>query len=573
MTAVGDTRRARLTSARIVVLLVTATLAGLAASAARPGLALAETYDVYSCEQPNFSAAPIDGWTATTNNANVETENECGEGGLMWAAVLGDRDTPVGAEAVWSFVPPRGTVIHEATLYRYFNNIDNEDTGNGFTFENIVAPYRFSDPLERCGYSAAYHYNCETTGGFMGRTAPDTEVIVPATALVPEEGAPSAGIYVSAGCWGAGGGSEEHCNGGTENPIAFAGLFGATITLEDNSAPTVTVVGGTLTTGTELEGEQTLAITGRDSGSGIYQALLDIDGKQVAATIVDSNSGHCESVGTGANGRPAFLYTVPCALEVNDQYVFFNMADIPDGPHTLSVIVTDAAGNATTVVTRQVIVGRGACNGSCDDQAKLAVSDPKMLKPVTRSYSRSALTLSGSLREPSGAPVAGAALEVMQQPSYTGAPMHAVATTTTDAQGQWTVNIPRGPSRVLLAGWRSHSLDANFASVLEYHERVFADIQLTAPRKVRAGVPFTFRGKLIGGYLPPEGDTVQVEIRYLGRWRTIEAVRSNRRGRFVYGYTFSEGIVGSYLFRASIRNSSNYPYLARASRPVRVRVG
>jgi hypothetical protein len=548
-------------------------LFGLTAPAARPVPALAGTYDVYSCEQPNYSAAPIDGWTATTNNANVETENECGEGGFMWAAVLGDRDTPVGAEAAWSFLPPRGTAIHEAILYRFFNNGDNEDTGGGFTYENLKAPYRFSAPFERCGESAAYHYECSGTGLFMGRTAPNTEVKVPAKDLVPERGGgPAPGIYVIAGCFGTQSIEGEHCNGGTEGAIGYAGLSGATITLEDNSAPTVTAVGGTLTSGTELEGEQNLAITGSDSGSGIYQAILEIDGKPTATTTVDNNNGHCESVGSAPDGRPAFLYTVPCGLEVNDQYVFFNMAGIPDGSHALSVVVTDAAGNATTVLSRQVVVGRGACNGSCDDQAKLAVSDPKLLKPQTRPYKHSALMLSGSLREPSGAPVGGASLEVMQQPSYIGAPLRRIATGTTNAQGQWTVTVPRGPSRVLLVGWRSHALDGNFASVLEYHERVLADIQLTAPRKVRAGVPFAFHGKLIGGYVPREGDIVQVEIRYLGRWRTIETVRSNRRGAFAYGYTFSEGIGGAYLFRASIRNSSNYPYLARASLPVRVKV-
>ena len=106
----------------------------------------------------------------------------------MWAAAIGDKAVPVGSEAVWAFVPPAGTVIHEATLYRTFNNSDNEDTGDGFTFENLKAPYRFSTPFERCGVSTAYHYSCSTTGLFMGRFAPDMEVKVPAEALLPERG-------------------------------------------------------------------------------------------------------------------------------------------------------------------------------------------------------------------------------------------------------------------------------------------------------------------------------------------------------------------------------------------------
>ena len=72
-----------------------------------------------------------------------------------------------------------------------------------------------------------------------------------------------------------------------------------------------------------------------------------------------------------------FCMCVPCTLEVNDQYLSFNLAKIPDGPHKLTVLVTDAAGNATTAFNREVIVGRGACNGTCDDQAKLAASDAR----------------------------------------------------------------------------------------------------------------------------------------------------------------------------------------------------
>lgn len=545
------------------------------APALRPAPARAGTYDVYSCTQPNGAAAPIDGWTPTANSEDVEMVDECGEGGTMWAAVLGDRATPPGAEAVWSFVPSPGTTIREATLYRVFNNSDNQDVDNAFTFERLVAPYRFSTPFERCGESTAYHYECALAGQYPLRSSPETEVKVPSKDLEPGPNGPAAGIYMSVGCMGVQESVEEHCNGGSPGPIAYAGLAGATITLEDDSPPRVSAIGGTLTTGTELEGEQNLAITGTDTGSGIYQAILEVDGQPVQTTTVDNNDGHCENVGQTTDGRPAFLYTVPCALEVNDQYVFFDMAGISDGPHRLTVLVTDAAGNATTVLNREVVVGRGACNGTCDDQAKLVASDEKLLKPVTRRYSKSGLSLSGVLREPAGTAVPDARLEVLQQPSYTGAPLKVVGSTTTNAAGEWQFAVPRGPSRALLVAWRSHALDSGYAAQLEYHEKVFADLALSAPRRVRAGVPFRFRGQLIGGYVPPERSLIEMEIFFLGRWRTIETLRTDSRGGFAYKYTFSPEVAdrASYLFRAVIEYSRAYPFLAAASAPVRVRVG
>jgi hypothetical protein len=555
-------------------LLVTAVALALVTPMVEPSMATAGVYDVFSCSQPNGATASTDGWTPTTNSSDVETENECGEGGYIWAAVLGDKAVPVGSEAVWAFVPPAGTLIHEATLFRTFNNLDNEDTGDGFTFENLKAPYRFSAPFERCGVSTVYHYACSTTGGFMGRFAPNMESQVPVLDLLPEPGGPAPGIYMVAGCWGGLGGSEEHCEGGTTGPIGFAGLTGARITLEDNSSPTVTVVGGTLTTDTELEGEQNLAITGTDTGSGIYQAILEVDGKVARTTTVENNSGRCENVGQTSDGRPAFIHTVPCALEVNDQYVFFTMAGIPDGPHHLAVQVTDAAGNATTVLNRDVVVGRGACNGTCGDHARLTARDTRLLKSITRGYAHSGVRLSGTLREPTGAAVVGARVDLLQQAAYTGAPLRAIATTKTNTAGEWAFAVRRGPSRVLLVAWRSHSLDAGYAAQIEYHERVFADIGLAAPRHVPAGVPFDFRGRLIGGYIPPERTIIQMEIFFLGRWRTIETLRTKAHGRFAYRYTFSREAAGrpSYLFRAVIQYSRTYPFLAATSRPVRVGV-
>ena len=564
--------RPRWALSRVGLLLTTLVLL-LAAPAIQASPANAGAYDVYTCTQPNGDPAPADGWTPFTNNANMVAEDDCAQGGYLAAGMLGWKEVPVAAESGWTFLPPAGTRVKQASLHWDYNNSDWQDTGAATAFESLEAPYRGSRPFKTCVHSEP----CCCSGPWEGRVSESNLVTVPEGDLVPERvqgggSGPPAGITMVSGCTNPDGGG-DYCDGASLKYAAVALMSMATITLEADSPPQVTVVGGSLTAGTELEGTQTLAITGTDTGSGIYKAILDVDGKEAQSTTVDNNGGHCENVGQTTDGRPAFLYVVPCKLEVNDQYVSFSLADIPDGPHRLTVLVTDAAGNATTVLNREVIVGRGACNGTCDDQAKLAVSDPKLLKPLTRRYARSAITLSGSLREPTGSPVAGARLELRQQASYTGAPVRIIAATTTNAAGGWTFAVPRSPSRVLLVAWRSHALDAGYAAQIEYHERVFADIGLKAPRRVRVGVPFDFRGELAGGYIPPEHGTIEMEIFFLGRWRTIETLHTNSRGRFAYRYTFSTGAGSAYRFRASIQYSSAYPFLAATSRPVRVRVG
>ncbi len=550
-------------------LLLTTLLLLLATPGIRPAPAAAGTYDVYSCAQPNETPAPVDDWSSFTTDATVVAEDLCAQGRYIVAGLVGYKEVPVGAEAGWTFLPPAGTRIAQATLRWYYNNGDWQDTGNATAFESLNAPYRDSRPIETCVHSQS----CCCAGPFGKLVTVPEQDLEPGRALPPGVSFPPASITIVAGCENPYGGGTYHCYGGGLPYASWALLIQATITLEDNSPPQVTVVGGSLATGNELEGTQSLTITGTDDGSGIYQAVLEVDGKAAQSVTVSNNGGHCANVGQTTDGRPAFLYTVPCALEVNDQYLFFNMAGIADGSHRLRVLVTDAAGNATAVLNREVVVGRGACNGTCGDQAKLAAANAKLLKPLTRGYARSGLRLRGVLREPRGSPVAGARLELLQQASSPGAPLRALATATTNTGGEWTFAVPRGPSRVLLVGWRSHALDGGYAAQLEYHEKVFAHIGLAAPRRARIGVPFDFRGALAGGYIPPERTVVQMEIFFSGRWRTIETLRTNRRGRFAYGYAFSSGAGSSYLFRAAIQYSRTYPFLASASRPVRVRVG
>jgi hypothetical protein len=543
------------------------TVLTLIASAVWPVRASARTYDVFTCTQPNGAAAPIDGWTPSTDNASIATGNECGQGGFMFAGIVGYAAVPVFDEAVWAFVPPPGLAIHEATLYRYFSNSDLLSTGAASGFESLTAPYRHSPPFDRCTRTQG----CAISGPFRGPISSENEVKVPARALMPERGGPAAGIYTAAGCtsssWGP-----EHCEGAVNGLATYAGISSATITLEDDRAPTATAVGGSLAGTDPVQGTQTLAITASDTGSGVYQAILEVDGREAQARTIDVNGGHCQNVGQTTDGRQAFLYVQPCKLEVNDQYVSFDLSVIPDGPHRLTVLVTDAAGNATAVLDRVVVVGRGACNGTCDDQATISPSDPRLLKAIIRRYPRSAVTVSGTLREPTGAPVVGARLELLQLASYTAARSRVIATTVTAPTGAWTFAVPPGPSRLLRVAFRSHALDTGYAAQLDLHEKVYADIALHAPARVRVGVPLIFRGRLAGGYTPPEGNYVEMQIFYLGRWRSIETLRTTRSGRFAYRYTFGIGSGRSYLFRASIHESSAYPFIASASRPVRVAI-
>jgi hypothetical protein len=556
-------RRAR----RVSAVLATSVVLPFGVPALHPAPAEASTYDVFTCSQPNGSAAPADGWSSYSNNANMVVENNCAQAGYLTAGMFGRVPVPVGAEAAWTFLPPEGTFIKQATIHREYENGDWQDTGYATAFESLEAPYRGSRAFDTCVHSAP----CSGTGLFMGRFSANNFVSVPAHLLEPEPGGPVAGIAMVAGCTTTLPGG-YYCEG-AQSPLAtFAGINTAVITLEDDSTPDVAVVGGSLTTGNNLGGSQSLALTGSDTGSGIYQAVLEADGRAVQTSTVDNNGGHCQDVGQTTDGRPGFLYVEPCKLQINNQYVTFDLSGIADGPHRISVLVTDAAGNGTTLLGRNVVIGRGACNGTCDDQSRIVPANRRLLKPMRRSYRRSGFTLAGKLVDHAGAPVTGARVELLQQASYTGARLVSIANVTTEAGGQWNFRVPRGPSRLLRVAFRSHALDAGYATSLDYHQRVAADLALRARRRVRVGAPFSFRGALVGGYIPLERNIIQMEIFFAGRWRTIETFRTDRYGRFDYRYTFGSGAGSSYLFRATVPYSRTYPFLASSSRSVRVSV-
>jgi hypothetical protein len=185
-------------------------------------------------------------------------------------------------------------------------------------------------------------------------------------------------------------------------------------------------------------------------------------------------------------------------------------------------------------------------------------------RTLVRSYAESNLTLTGQLVSGAG-PVGGALIELDQQASYLGARSVAVATIKTDARGVWRLRVPKGPSRILTVGYRSHVDDAGFVAQLQYKELVRAGVLLSAPHRAQPGSPFAFRGHLAGGYIPHGGTLVSMEIFYAGQWREIALLRTNARGAFAYHYAFAPIGPATFRFRAQVPQTVGYPFATGAS--------
>ncbi len=461
-----------------------------------------------------------------------------------------------GTGSVWSYLPPPGSTIAGGTL-TYTMQAPH---GTVYASRNLLPANAYLTCQEStCGYTGAHD-----------------------TLSIP---AGSESIALLAFCTASTGNS---CPS-TDGLIAEVSIYGSDVDLTNNAAPIASGLSGTLLSET-VSGTAHLAFQALDlGGPGVYQVTAKLDGKSFYSATPQSNGGKCTALGYDQAGAREFEYSQPCPQEAAVSMELAT-ATIPNGAHQLTVEVEDAAGNTTAVVNRTITIGnpepsttepaapaapapleRGPCNGTpCDETAKLiaAAGEPTT---TTRALGHSTIMLTGRLTSPTGAPIKDAQVKLLQQIAGSATTTQ-IAGTMTSASGSWSLEAPAGASRLLQVAFYSHTLDTIPASILDFHENVRGAVSMHGPRRARPGRPVVFTGALAGGYVPAGGESVQIEIFYGGRWRTIEVLPTDSKGRWAYKYVFSLGVNASYLFRAATVPNVGYPFLSTHSRPVRVTV-
>jgi hypothetical protein len=363
-------------------------------------------------------------------------------------------------------------------------------------------------------------------------------------------------------------------------------ITSATILLKNEAKPTGTSFAGTLLSN-PASGAASLTFTAHDEhGPGVYRATVQIDGHAMWSATPNLNEGKCVAHGT-YNGALKFRNLQPCPPET-DIHTEIQTSELAEGQHTLKVEVEDAAGNKATVYTGTITIdnqppaitppvvsvtppSRGALNGDPASEQALLTIAPRQPKAFTRAQARSTTTLTGRLTTPTGTPIKGAQVQLLQQVTGSAA-LTPIGSATTRPDGTWTLKAPTGPSRLLRIAYYSHALDSTPAAMLDFHERVQGVVSMHAPHHAKLGHAVVFSGQLAGGYVPASGESVQMEIFYGGRWRTIEVLPTTSKGRWTYRYVFTLGAGTSYLFRATTVPNGGYPFLSAHSKPVRVTV-
>src|SRR3954452_1162468 len=291
-----------------------------------------------------------------------------------------------------------------------------------------------------------------------------------------------------------------------------------------------------------------VSFTGKDSGGGLYRVVVTADGQDVTAGPVPDTAGRCLPVDQ-KDGR-AFMWPQPCPLDVRAS-VPIDTASLPEGAQTIGVWLEDAAGNRSplTAPATPTVVRRGTFNGG--DGAVLARVG-RYTK--TTSYAGRRPLLRGRLTN-RGAPVPGALLDLLAQNAVPGAPLVKGAEVRTDAQGNYSLRAPAGPSRLLRIAYKAYLGDSDYAAHVDVQHRVRALVELKAlTRHVGLRGTARFSGRVRGGFVPRKGKLIELQAYDHGRWRTFTTLRTRSSGRFKAKYSFRRvGVSRSYRFRARAR--------------------
>ncbi len=592
--------------------------------------AWAGEYHVYSCRMPNGEVAPTDGWSGSPSTTAAPTYNTCSAGGALIAGLSDDSTHETNSDvATWAVSTPPGERIAEGTLWRA------GDTEGGMatnaTYEFWLAGPNEADDASDVFSECVYEFGCQLGLGDQADPMSSTNRISVPTENLGEH------IYVNASCGGV---AKFKCPSGKGDPNGYAAvvyLYAADLTLEQTSQPTVSDVEGELATASTLGGTVDLSLHAEDSGSGVYEAVFTVDGVETGSVLLDENSGHCRNVGQTTDGLPAFLYLQPCLASLSAD-IPFNTATLSDGTHHLVVTVTDAAGNSTVALDRKITVANDpqvstpskesstskepptfkeplaskeppAQSQSGDGDSPVITSGNDQLtqnSPAAQSQSDNGTSASagatlhvrwsatahtalartsghantaiGQLAAPSGAPIAGALVQVLSTPSYEGARTVALAPVRTASDGSFRVRLPAGtPSSRITFAYSASTSSAVPSVTAALTLAVPANLALrVVPRTTHAGGTIVFNGTLHGVHLPPGGKTLVLEARAGGagshsRWRQFQVLATRAHGRYRASYRFRLPGPIVYQFRAVSPAEADFPYAAGASNVVAVR--
>jgi hypothetical protein len=279
-----------------------------------------------------------------------------------------------------------------------------------------------------------------------------------------------------------------------------------------------------------------------DTGGGVERVDLAVDGVEIQIRV------------GGERCRRPFVYVVPCATS-GDISMEGELGMDLSGKSVFATL-TDAAGNRTfagpfVLPTREAPSTAASVAGP---SGVLSIDGPSRLR-----VAYGATKITGVVRNTEGFPAARGKVDVAAR--VEGEPWRPLGSTESDAQGRFSVTIPKGPSREVSLAYGGSTQTVNVV--------VAAPVRLSTNRKqVKNGQTVTFMGHVPSAGRARTRVTLQAWAR--GKWtpfRTVELRNANFKARYRFSGTFS---TTRYRFRAIIAEDPGFVFAAGKSSAVTV---
>jgi hypothetical protein len=297
--------------------------------AAVPCAADAGSYTVSGCSPAATSGL----WTGTnTFPAGFTAGNLCGgpamgpvdgsnQGALYAEDILNSpASIPDGARAGWTFTAPPGTTITAISYYRHIQAYNDQDLVAGLFQADGSA-------LEQCKIPWPFVSGSSNSCQMPNNQAPVTFIGLNTSVLFMGVMCRIVRPVIACGA------------GGAPLHAVRTAMYSARVTLVEGSAPEISEVGGPLWAGGVVSGVVPVTFSASDP-TGIQEHLVRSDTGKTVVSVLQP----CD-----------FTLAQPCPQQPSGS-LGVDTLRVPDGPHTFSLVVTDAAGNSQVATSPAVVV-------------------------------------------------------------------------------------------------------------------------------------------------------------------------------------------------------------------------
>jgi hypothetical protein len=523
--------------------------------------ARAGTYDVYGCRLPDGTRIATRGWTSLGWGGSAV--DQCRAGGSLSAYLDSTATLDQGTRLGWEFDAPPDTDIAGYTLFR-----SSAVVGGGY--QNRVSFIYHDAPVYD---GASMRYTQVLCMQYVMACAGwgDSRYPMAPTNRYERAGLQIRRLILTSECYVTDRSVPQVCPPVAAPNQAYVSVHSSRVSVQDSTPPAfVSAPSGALFDSAPIEGSRVVTFAAEDRGGGLATASVIVDGRIVGEQPADPNAADCHQ---------PYLAPVPCPLTAIGS-IELDTTSIANGPHQLSLALTDAGGNRTESTPVTVTVRNpGAANGAHASrfarlEAWFETRSSRHRTSATVRYGRTRAIV-GRLIDEAGAPISDATLDIAATAARPGATTRALGQVATDADGAFRYLPRSGSSRHLVIGYRAFHLDEAPAALATVGLNVRAGVVLSVrPRRVSAHGRIKIDGRHRGG---PGREGTQVVLYAVGaRTRDripVTTVRANAKGQFHYRYRFRASAPGTvYRFQARLHSQANYPYASGDSLPVTVRI-